>query len=138
VKIGGAVTGEIETGFLVLLGVKAGDTAENTKKLAEKICSLRVFEDENGKMNRSLSETKGALLVISQFTLFGSCKKGRRPEFFNAARPEEAIPLYELFIAECRALGFKTECGVFGADMKVSSVNDGPVTLILDTEQLFY
>ena len=123
---------------MVLLGVKSGDTAENTKKLSEKICSLRVFEDENGKMNRSLSEAKGALLVISQFTLLGSCKKGRRPEFFDAARPEEAIPLFELFIAECRALGFKTECGVFGADMKVSSVNDGPVTLILDTEQLFY
>lgn len=137
VSIDGSVVGKINGGFLVLLGIKAGDTAEITKKLADKICSLRVFEDENGKMNRSLEDAGGAVLVISQFTLFGNCKKGRRPDFFGAARPEAAIPLYELFISECRRLGFNTQCGVFGADMKVFSVNDGPVTLILDTDQLF-
>ncbi len=137
VSIDGSIVGEINGGFLVLLGIKAGDSAETAKRLAEKICSLRVFEDENGKMNRSLRESGGAVLVISQFTLFGNCKKGRRPDFFGAARPETAIPLYELFISECRGLGFDTQCGVFGADMKVFSVNDGPVTLILDTDQLF-
>ncbi|HHU05846.1 MAG TPA: D-tyrosyl-tRNA(Tyr) deacylase [Clostridiales bacterium] len=136
VEIDGKVHGIIETGFLVLLGVKVGDTEADALKLADKITALRVFEDENGKMNLGLDEVGGKLLVISQFTLYGNCKRGRRPEFLSAARPETAIPLYELFISRCRGLGFEVETGVFGADMQVFSQNDGPVTLILDSETL--
>ena len=136
VEIDGKVQGRIDTGFLVLLGVKTGDTEADALKLADKITALRVFEDENGKMNRGLEEVGGKLLVVSQFTLYGNCRRGRRPEFLLAARPETAIPLYELFISRCRELGFTVETGVFGADMQVFSQNDGPVTLILDTETL--
>jgi len=136
VEIDGKVQGRIDTGFLVLLGVKTGDTEADALKLADKITALRVFEDENGKMNRGLEEVGGKLLVVSQFTLYGNCRRGRRPEFLLAARPETAIPLYELFINRCRELGFTVETGVFGADMQVFSQNDGPVTLILDTETL--
>jgi len=130
------VKGAIDQGFLVLLGVHQEDTVEQAVKLADKICGLRIFTDENSQMNLSLADVGGKLLVISQFTLYGNCKKGRRPEFLSAARPETAIPLYERFIAECEAKGFQVETGEFGAKMQVHSVNDGPVTLMLDTEAL--
>nr|MCR4684220.1 D-tyrosyl-tRNA(Tyr) deacylase [Lachnospiraceae bacterium] len=108
---------------------------EIAKKIADKICGLRVFEDENGKMNINPADAGASLLIVSQFTLYADCKS-RRPGFSNAARPETAIPLYELVIAECRARGFSVETGEFGADMKVASVNDGPVTILLDSEEL--
>ena len=136
VTIEGAVHGAIEGGFLVFLGIHVDDGPEQVVKLADKITGLRIFEDAGGKMNLSLSDVGGALLVISQFTLYGNCKKGRRPEFLSAARPETAIPLYEQFIAECKSRGLSVETGEFGAYMQVASVNDGPVTLILDTENL--
>ena len=136
VTIEGRVNGAIGQGFLVLLGVGPNDTEAVCDKLAEKICNLRVFEDENGKMNRGRDEVKGELLIISQFTLYGNCKKGRRPEFLAAARPEVAIPLYEKFVQECRSKGFHTETGEFGAYMQVESLNDGPLTLVVDTDQL--
>lgn len=125
----------IGPGFLVLLGVHVDDTAAQAEKIADKICGLRVFEDENGKMNVSPADAGAQLLIVSQFTLYGDCRS-RRPGFTAAARPETAVPLYELVIARCRARGFHVETGVFGADMQVSSVNDGPVTLILDTDTL--
>lgn len=136
VEIGGAVKGKIEQGFLVLLGVTHEDTEAQAEKLAEKICGLRIFEDEAGKMNLGLDAVDGRLLVVSQFTLYGSCKRGRRPDFLAAARPEVAIPLYEKFIQLCKDKGLHVECGEFGADMKVDSRNDGPLTLILDTDTL--
>ena len=136
VTIEGAVTGAIGQGFLVLLGIHADDQPEQAVKLADKICGLRIIVDENGQMNRSLADIGGKLLVISQFTLYGNCKKGRRPDFLAAARPETAIPLYERFIVECRDRGLHVETGSFGAYMQVHSVNDGPVTLMLDTETL--
>ena len=105
-------------------------------KLADKLVGLRIFEDEDGKMNRGLETVGGEILVVSQFTLYGNCRKGRRPDFLAAARPEVAIPLYEKFVALCREKGFNTETGEFGADMLVQSVNDGPLTLIVDTDQL--
>jgi len=135
VTIGGAVKGQIGTGFLVLLGVHQNDTEAEAKKIADKICGLRVFEDENGKMNVNPSDAGAALLIISQFTLFAECKS-RRPGFTLAARPDVAIPLYELVIQECRDRGFTVETGEFGADMQVASINDGPVTIILDTNEL--
>ena len=136
VTIGGEVVGSIPQGFLILLGVTHEDTEAQAVKLADKICSLRVFEDENGKLNRGLEEVDGQLLIVSQFTLYGSCKKGRRPDFLAAARPETAIPLYEKFIQLCAAKGFPVRTGRFGADMQVESVNDGPLTLLLDTDTL--
>ena len=136
VTIDGKVHGQIGEGFLILLGITHEDTEAQAVKLADKLTGLRIFEDENGKMNRGLDEVKGELLVVSQFTLYGNCKKGRRPEFLAAARPEIAIPLYEKFIALCRDKGFSVETGEFGAEMLVESVNDGPVTLIVDTDQL--
>jgi len=136
VSIGGEVRGRIGPGFLVLLGVTHADTEAQARKLADKICSLRIFEDENGKMNRGLDEAGGELLIVSQFTLYGSCRHGRRPDFMAAARPETAVPLYEKFIALCREKGFHVETGEFGAEMKVDSLNDGPLTLILDTDLL--
>ena len=135
VEIGGAVTGSIGRGFLVLLGIKSGDTEKEAIKLAAKVCNLRVFEDANGKMNLDLAAVGGSLLVISQFTLYADCKS-RRPGFTSAARPETAIPLYELFISECGKAGFDVETGEFGAMMAVSSVNEGPVTIIMDTDTL--
>ncbi|MBR5260989.1 MAG: D-tyrosyl-tRNA(Tyr) deacylase [Oscillospiraceae bacterium] len=135
VVIDGEVRGEIEKGFLVLLGVAAGDTEAEADKVADKICGLRIFEDENGKMNVSPADAGAELLIISQFTLFADVKS-RRPGFTGAARPDTAIPLYERVIAKCRERGFKVETGEFGADMKVSSVNDGPVTIIIDTKEL--
>ena len=134
VTIDGKVNGQIEKGFLVLLGVGPNDTEETAVKLAEKICNLRVFEDENGKMNLSLEQVGGQLLVISQFTLYADTSS-RRPGFTGAAKPDVAIPLYERFMAHCVQRGFVVEHGEFGADMKVASVNDGPVTILFDTEQ---
>ncbi len=132
VAIEGAVTAKIEKGFLVLLGVHRDDTAEDAIKLADRVCGLRVFEDENGKMNLNLAAAGGEILCVSQFTLFADTKS-RRPGFTEAARPETAIPLYELFMSACRDRGFRVEHGVFGADMQVASVNDGPVTILFDT-----
>ena len=136
VEIGGQVTGKIGQGFLILLGVGPEDTEEKCRHLAEKALGLRVFEDENGKMNRSLADVGGQVLVVSQFTLYGNCRKGRRPSFTDAANPELGNRLYEQFLADCESLGYPPQHGIFGADMQVSSVNDGPVTLILDTDQL--
>ena len=136
VTIDGAVAGQIGQGFLILLGVTHEDTEAQAKKLADKICSLRIFEDENGKMNIGLDQVAGELLIVSQFTLYGSCRRGRRPDFMAAARPETAIPLYEKFVALCREKGFRVATGQFGAEMQVDSRNDGPLTLILDTDQL--
>ena len=136
VTIDEKVHGQIGEGFLILLGITHEDTEAQAVKLADKLTGLRIFEDENGKMNRGLDEVKGELLVVSQFTLYGNCKKGRRPEFLAAARPEVAIPLYEKFVELCRAKGFHTETGEFGAYMQVDSLNDGPLTLVVDTDQL--
>ncbi len=127
------VEAQIEKGFLVLLGVGPDDTEEDALKLADKICGVRVFEDEEGKMNRNLEQAGGQLLVVSQFTLYANLKS-RRPGFSGAAKPDVAIPLYEKFISACRERGFHVEHGRFGADMKVASVNDGPVTLLFDTQ----
>lgn len=132
----GEISGNIGRGFLILLGVGTEDTEEDVNRLADKIAFLRVFEDDAGKMNLSLKDVGGAMLVISQFTLYGNCRRGRRPDFLEAARPELASPLYEAFTERCRAHGFRVETGRFGAYMLVSSVNDGPVTLLLDTDQL--
>ena len=136
VTIDGKVHGQIGEGFLILLGITHEDTEAQAVKLADKLTGLRIFEDENGKMNRGLDEVKGELLVVSQFTLYGNCKKGRRPEFLAAARPDVAIPQYEKFVELCRAKGFHTETGEFGAYMQVDSLNDGPLTLVVDTDQL--
>ena len=135
VEIDGAVHGAIGPGFLVLLGVHQDDTEQEALKIADRICGLRVFEDENGKMNVNPSDAGAELLIISQFTLFADCRS-RRPGFSKAARPETAVPLYELVIAECRRRGFRVETGVFAAYMQVKSVNDGPVTILLDTKEL--
>lgn len=132
VSIGGAVKGRIGAGFLVLLGVAPGDTEAEAVRMADRVCGCRVFSDAAGKMNLNLEAAGGALLVVSQFTLYADLKS-RRPGFTGAARPEIAEPLYERFMAECAARGFQVESGEFGADMLVSSVNDGPVTLIFDT-----
>ena len=136
VTIDGKVHGQIGEGFLILLGITHEDTEAQAVKLADKLTGLRIFEDENGKMNRSLEDVGGQVLVVSQFTLYGNCKKGRRPEFLAAARPDVAIPLYEKFVELCRAKGFHTETGEFGAYMQVDSLNDGPLTLVVDTDQL--
>ena len=136
VAIDGQVVGSIGRGFLILLGVGPEDTEKHCRYLAEKALSLRVFEDENGKMNLGLEDVGGQVLVVSQFTLYGNCRKGRRPSFTGAAGPELGNRLYEQFLADCAQLGYEPQHGVFGADMQVESVNDGPVTLILDTDQL--
>ncbi|MBE6932073.1 MAG: D-tyrosyl-tRNA(Tyr) deacylase [Ruminococcaceae bacterium] len=136
VRIDGAVNGSIDRGFLILLGVGPEDTPAHGRKLAEKILGLRVFEDENGKMNLGLADVGGSVLVVSQFTLYGDCRKGRRPSFVGAAPPSIAIPLYEQFLADCEELGFPPQHGEFGAEMLVESINDGPVTLILDSNEL--
>ena len=136
VTIDGEAVGKIGQGFLILLGVGPNDTEKESRYLAEKALGLRVFEDENGKMNLGLDAVQGEVLVVSQFTLFGNCRKGRRPSFAEAAGPELGERLYEQFLKDCEALGFPPQHGRFGADMKVESINDGPVTLILDTDQL--
>ena len=135
VSIGGAVKASMGKGFLVLLGVSVDDTEAEVRKIADKICGLRVFEDENGKMNVSPADAGAELLIVSQFTLYADAKS-RRPGFTRAARPETAVPLYELVISECRSRGFRVGTGEFGAEMLVESVNDGPVTIILNTEEL--
>ena len=132
VTIDGNVHSEIEKGYLILLGVAPEDTEKESEYLASKICKTRVFEDENGKMNLSLDQVGGEILVVSQFTLYADLKS-RRPGFTGAAKPDIAIPLYEHFCKKCADEGFNVKTGVFGADMKVASVNDGPVTLIFDT-----
>lgn len=133
VTIEGRVSGQIGEGFLVLLGIGPGDTEDSAVKLADKVCNLRIFEDENKKMNLNLEQVGGSLLVISQFTLYADTAS-RRPSFARAARPEQAIPLYERFMARCRERGFTVEHGEFGAKMDVESLNHGPVTILLDTE----
>ena len=134
VTIDEKINGQIGRGFLILLGVGPNDTSETAVKLAEKICNLRIFEDENGKMNLNLEQVGGSLLVVSQFTLYADTSS-RRPGFTGAAKPDKAIPLYEDFMAHCRERGFTVEHGEFGADMKVDSLNDGPVTILFDTER---
>lgn len=134
VTIDGKINGQIGEGFLVLLGVGPNDTAETADKLADKICNLRIFEDENEKMNRNLEQVGGSLLVVSQFTLYADTSS-RRPGFTGAAKPDVAIPLYERFMAHCRDRGFTVEHGEFGAKMDVESLNHGPVTILFDTEQ---
>jgi len=136
VTIDGTVVGSIGKGFLILLGVGPNDTEAECRYLAEKALGLRIFEDENGKMNLGLDAVGGEVLVVSQFTLYGNCRKGRRPSFTEAAGPELGNALYEKFLACCAELGYPPRHGRFGADMQVESVNDGPVTLILDTDQL--
>ena len=136
VEIDGAIHGKIDKGFLVLLGVHEDDSEKEAEKIADKICGLRIFEDANGKMNVNPLDAGAAnILLISQFTLFADCKS-RRPGFSKAARPEKAIPLYEKVIELCREKGFRVETGVFGADMLVASENDGPLTILLDTNEL--
>jgi len=135
VRINGETVGKIGKGFLVLLGVSRDDTMAQAEKIADKICGLRVFEDDAGKMNLNLEAAGGELLIVSQFTLYADCKS-RRPGFSYAARPDTAIPLYEAVMKLCADRGFKVEHGEFGAEMMVESINDGPVTIILDTDVL--
>lgn len=135
VKIDGEVKGKIDNGFMVLLGVGNGDTEEDMKYIADKIINLRVFSDENDKMNLSLADVDGSMLVISQFTLYGDCSHGRRPYFGDAMEPVSANKMYENFVAYVRDKGIHTETGEFGADMKVSLTNDGPVTIILESKK---
>ena len=136
VTIDGEVVGKIGKGFLVLLGVGPEDTEKECRYLAEKALGLRIFEDENEKMNLGLDTVNGEVLVVSQFTLYGNCRKGRRPSFAEAAGPELGNQLYEKFLSICEELGYPPQHGRFGADMQVESVNDGPVTILLDTAQL--
>ena len=135
VEIEGVIKGRIQKGFLVLLGIAPDDDSNDVAKLVDKICGCRVFADEDGKMNLNLSAVGGKLLIISQFTLFADLKS-RRPGFVGAAKPDIAVPLYEKFISECKKRGFVVETGEFGADMQVYSLNDGPVTLLFNTEEL--
>ncbi len=137
VRVEGATVGEIGPGLLILLGVGRDDTPETARGLAEKAANLRIFDDDAGRMNRSLLETAGASLCVSQFTLYGDCRKGRRPSFDQAAAPEAARRLYEAFVESLRALHVRVETGQFQAKMEVDLVNDGPVTLLLDSEKLF-
>ena len=133
-KVEGNITGAIYVGFVVLLGIEDADTEEDLQWLAQKIANLRVFSDENGLMNKALGDIDGGILLISQFTLFAQTKKGNRPSFIRAARPDKAIPLYEKMIAVLEGLtGKKVATGIFGADMKISLLNDGPVTIVMDT-----
>ncbi len=137
VRVDGQVVGRIGAGLLVLIGVGVGDLATDASWMAEKLVGLRIFEDDDGKMNRSILDVEGAMLAVSQFTLFGDCRKGKRPGFSDAARPEQAVPLYEKVVELCREAGLQVETGIFQTDMKVSLVNDGPVTLLLDSRKTF-
>ena len=137
VTINGAITGEIERGLLVLLGVGAGDSTADADYLAEKIIGLRIFEDSGGKMNLSVSEVGGAVLAVSQFTLYGDVRRGRRPSFDAAAQPQPARELYEYFVAKIRAAGLPCETGRFQEMMQVELVNEGPVTILLDSAKVF-
>ncbi|MBX5436496.1 MAG: D-tyrosyl-tRNA(Tyr) deacylase [Alicyclobacillaceae bacterium] len=137
VRVDGRVVGAIDRGLVVLVGVKAGDTEADAAYLADKVVHLRIFEDDSGKMNRDVLETGGAVLSVSQFTLLGDVRKGRRPNYMAAAPPEAAHALWERFNERLRGFGLRVETGVFGANMEVSLVNDGPVTILLDSERLF-
>ena len=136
VKVDGEVIGEIGKGFLVLIGIADSDTDEIADKMVAKMLKLRIFDDENGKTNLSIDDVGGELLLISQFTLYADCKKGNRPSFFHAGGPEMASAMYDSIIEKCRKHGYKTECGSFGAEMKVSLLNDGPFTIVLDSDEL--
>lgn len=136
VRIDGEIVGQIGKGFLVLIGVECGDTEADLRYIADKTANLRVFEDENGKMNLALAAVGGEILAVSQFTLLGDARSSRRPSFINAARPETANPMYEQLVADWRGRGIHVECGRFGADMKVSLINDGPVTILLDSHKI--
>ncbi len=137
VEVEGNVIGEIEQGILLLLGVEDTDEEKDLEYMCDKVPNLRIFEDENGKMNKSLIDVGGQLLVISQFTLLGDARKGRRPSFTAAAVPDKAISMYENFIKKMKDCGITTQCGEFGADMQVELVNDGPVTILLDSRRIF-
>jgi len=136
VKVDGDILGEIEKGYMVLIGISNEDTKEVADKMIKKMLGLRIFEDENGKTNLSLKDVSGSLLLISQFTLYADCRKGNRPSFIYAGKPDMASALYDYIIERCQEEGYKTEKGQFGADMKVSLINDGPFTILLDSEQL--
>lgn len=137
VKVEGEIVGEIGPGLMVLLGIEEDDSEKEVTTLVKKITGLRIFNDENGKFNLSLTDTGGSVLVISQFTLLGDCRKGRRPSFIKSARPETAVPLYESVIEGLRKAGVEVASGVFGAHMDVHLINDGPVTLLIDTNKAF-
>lgn len=134
-SVNGEITGQVGTGFMILLGIEVSDNNEDVSWLAQKIANMRIFSDENGAMNKSLSEVNGDILLISQFTLYASTKKGNRPGFTRSAKPDLAIPLYEMMITELTdATGKEIQTGIFGADMKINLVNDGPVTILIDTK----
>lgn len=137
VKIDGKIVGEIDNGLMVLLGIHVDDTKEDLDYIYRKVKGLRIFEDENEQMNLGLEDVGGKLLVVSQFTLYGDARKGRRPSFIEAARPEKAIPLYEEFLERAKSDGIKCESGEFGADMEVEIINDGPVTILLESSKEF-
>ena len=134
VTINGTVNGKINNGFLVLLGIQSTDSEQDVDYLVKKVTNLRIFSDENDKMNLSLKDVNGELLIVSQFTLYANCKEGNRPSFVEAANPDVAIPLYEYFVSECKKIIPVVETGIFGADMKVDLLNDGPVTIIMDSK----
>lgn len=134
VTINGTVNGKINNGFLVLLGIQSTDSKQDVDYLVKKVTNLRIFSDENDKMNLSLKDVNGELLIVSQFTLYANCKEGNRPSFVEAAKPDIAIPLYEYFVSECKKIIPVVETGIFGADMKVELLNDGPVTIIMDSK----
>ena len=136
VKVGGQIVGQIGKGFLVLVGISDEDSEAVADKMVAKMVRLRIFDDENGKTNLSIDDVGGELLLISQFTLYADCKKGNRPSFFHAGGPEMASAMYDSIIEKCRKMGYKTECGSFGAEMKVSLLNDGPFTIVLDSDEL--
>ena len=136
VEVDKKIVGKINQGFLVLIGITNSDTKETADILISKLLKLRIFEDENGKMNLSIKDVNGSLLLVSQFTLYASCKKGNRPDFLNAAKPDYANELYEYIIDRCKNENIEVQTGIFGAEMKVSLLNDGPVTIILDSEEL--
>lgn len=137
VRIDGRVVGEIGRGYMVLCGVEDGDTQDDLRYCVDKTVNLRIFEDDAGKMNRSIHDVGGAILAISQFTLHGDARHGRRPSFIRAARPEQAVPMYEAYCQGLRDAGIHVETGVFQADMKVSLINDGPVTMLIDSRRTF-
>ena len=134
VTINGTVNGKINNGFLVLLGIQSTDSKQDVDYLVKKVTNLRIFSDENDKINLSLKDVNGELLIVSQFTLYANCKEGNRPSFVEAAKPDIAIPLYEYFVSECKKIIPVVETGIFGADMKVDLLNDGPVTIIMDSK----
>ena len=134
VTINGTVNGKINNGFLVLLGIQSTDSEQDVDYLVKKVTNLRIFSDENDKMNLSLKDINGELLIVSQFTLYANCKEGNRPSFVEAAKPDIAIPLYEYFVSECKKIIPVVETGIFGSDMKVDLLNDGPVTIIMDSK----